>query len=97
VLTNVGGDDHVITYASDKRFGLAGTDHMSLEGNITVGREGKASVFIPTIDGTSFRDLGIVRQRMYAREISNSIRVSDTNTQTKISLASLKSMRYIFS
>jgi hypothetical protein len=75
VLTNVGGDDHVITYASDKRFGLTGTDHMSLEGNITVGREGKASVVvIPTIHGTSFHDLSMVRQRKYAREINNSVK-----------------------
>jgi hypothetical protein len=35
VLTEVGGGDHVITSASDKRSVLAGTDHMSLEGNVT--------------------------------------------------------------
>jgi hypothetical protein len=60
LITNAGIDNHVISLATDKHFGLVYIGHRGLEWNTTVGEKGEvSSIVFPAIHETSFRGLPI--------------------------------------
>jgi hypothetical protein len=61
IHTNVGSDNHVITFLGKNNFGLIYKGQRELWGNMRADREWEASsAIIPTISGDSFFGLSIV-------------------------------------
>jgi hypothetical protein len=81
---------NVTILTSDKRFGLAGSNHMWLERNKSVGRYCKVSrAVIPTIRRTSFRVLSetedrcAVQSRVSGVLVEQRVGVSDIDWKTR--------------